>query len=164
MMSCIAPKKTIGTTNLESSDILWSLIDLNPQIISDWSFLMRSSPVPWSWGRRPAAAGFPPSFEPRHWPGQDALLRSSRGWRSQTSETQWNFKQILYFKWSQWSPPWKNDLRVIYGFFSVSFRVSFTGSSGFKFGFHLKGFNQSFLGCRLVFFLGCHLGFHSKFR
>ena len=39
----------------------------------------------------------------------------------------------------------------MFGFCSVSFRVSFAGSSGFKFGFHFKGFQSEFLGCRLGF-------------
>ena len=60
---------------------------------------------------------------------------------------------------------------VIQGFFGVSFtvslvshfRVSFTGSSGFKFGFHL-GFQSEFFRVSLGFSFRFHLGFHSIFR
>ena len=48
-------------------------------------------------------------------------------------------------------------------YFSVSLRVLFTGSSGFKFGFHV-GIQSEFFSVSLGISLGRHLGFHSKFR
>ena len=51
--------------------------------------------------------------------------------------------------------------------FGVSCRVSFTGSSGFQFGCHVKfhlAFHLGVLEFRLGFLLGYHLGFHPKFR
>ena len=63
-----------------------------------------------------------------------------------------SLRVLLSFKVSLGLQGFIEDTHTQKVVFSVSFRVSlrFTGSSGFKFGFHLKGFNQSFLGCRFL--------------
>ena len=160
MMSCIAPKtskNTIGTTNLESSDIMWYplIIDRSEStdhfrlIIPGWCDL----PFLGVGVEDPQLPGFLHLSNPgiglakMHFSGvpEDDVCKLVE--LSETSNK--------YFTSSDPSDPHPEKMIYLYGWFTVSLvshlGVSFTGSSGFKFGFHLKGFNQSFLGCRLGF-------------